>query len=128
MRVIAVLIAVGLGTPAFAADAPPAPVRHILQSVPASGAPGQQVNVADVVFAPGAKLGYHTHPGEEVGVVVSGKLKVEIEGKPPLIVTAGESFAIPRGTMHQASAPEGETRVISTYVVDKDKPLATLRP
>ena len=61
-------------------------------------------------------------------MVVSGRLKVEIEGKPPLIVTPGESFMIPRGTVHQASAPEGETHVVSTYVVDKDKPLATLRP
>ena len=128
MRAIVALAALALGAPAFAADAPPAPVRHILQSVPASGAPGQQVNVAEVVFAPGAKLGYHTHPGEEIGVVVSGKLKVEIEGKPALIVTPGESFMIPRGTVHQASAPEGETHVMSTYVVDKDKPLATLRP
>jgi quercetin dioxygenase-like cupin family protein len=61
-------------------------------------------------------------------VVVSGKVKLEIEGKPALILGPGESFLIPRGTVHQASAPEGEAHVISTYVVDKDKPLATPKP
>ncbi len=114
--------------PAFAADAPPAPVRTIVQSFPASGAPNQQVNVATVAFPAGAVLAYHTHPGEESGVVVSGLLKIEEDGKPPLLVKPGESFLIPRGVAHQASAPQGETHLISTYVVDKDKPLATPRP
>ena len=52
------------------------------------------------------------------GLTRFGWEKIEEDGKPPLLVKAGESFLIPRGVAHQASAPQGETHLISTYVVD----------
>jgi quercetin dioxygenase-like cupin family protein len=113
---------------ALAADAPPLPVRHVLQTAPSSASPNTQIIVSEVVFAPHAHLPWHTHPGEEAGVVKSGTLVMEIEGKPTLTLKAGDSFVIPRGIGHQATAPDGETHVIATYVVDKDKPLVTLKP
>jgi quercetin dioxygenase-like cupin family protein len=112
---------------ALAADAPPLPVRHVLQTAPSSASPNTQIVVAEIVFAPGAHLPFHTHPGEEAGVVKSGVLVMEIEGKPAMTLKAGDSFVIPRGVEHQATAPEGETHVIATYVVDKDKPLVTMK-
>jgi len=115
-------------TPALAADGPPLPVRTVVQTFPVSGAPSEQVSVATVAFAPGAKLPFHTHPGEETGVVVSGVLMIEMDGQPPLMLKAGDSYVIPRGVAHQASAPQGETHVVATFVVDRDKPLATPRP
>lgn len=116
------------GGVALAADAPPLPVRHVLQTAPSSASPTSQIVVTEVVFAKGAKLPFHTHPGEEAGVVKSGSLVVEIEGRPAQTLKAGEAFVIPRGAMHQASSPDEESHVIATYVVDKDKPLATMKP
>ncbi len=112
----------------MAADTPPLPVRHVLQTAPSSASPNTQIVVSEVVFAPGAHLPFHTHPGEEAGVVKSGVLVMEIEGKPAMTLKAGDSFVIPRGVEHQATAPEGETHVIATYMVDKDKPLVTMKP
>jgi quercetin dioxygenase-like cupin family protein len=117
-----------LADAALAANAPPLPVRHVLQTAPSSASPNTQIVVTEVVFAPGAHLPYHTHPGEEAGVVKSGVLVVQIEGRPAVTFKAGDSFVIPRGVEHQVTAPEGETHVIATYVVDKDKPLATMKP
>ena len=129
MRSALLLAAAALfAAPAFAADAPPAPVRTIVQSFLASGAPAEQVSVATAAFAPGAKLAFHTHPGEETGVVISGLLMIEMDGKPPLMLKPGDSYVIPRGVVHQVSAPQGETHVVATFIVDKDKPLATPRP
>jgi len=119
--------AAALAGAAFAADAP-RPERHVLQTAPTSASPNAQIVVAEVVFAKGAKLPFHTHPGEEAGVVKSGTLVMEIEGKPTLNLKAGDSFVIPRGVAHQATSPDGETHVIATYVVDKDKPLVTMKP
>ena len=120
-------VALALATVAVAADAPPLPVRHVLQTAPTSAGPNSQIVVAEVEFAKGAKLPFHTHPGEEAGVVKSGLLVMEIEGKPTLTLKPGDSFVIPRGVAHQATSPEGETHVIATYVVDKDKPLVTMK-
>jgi quercetin dioxygenase-like cupin family protein len=128
LKPVALIAAMALASVAAAADAPPMPVRHILQTGPASGAPREQIVTADVVFAPGARLPFHTHPGEEAAVVVSGALTLEIEGKPAQTFKAGDSFIVPRGVPHQATAAQGETHVIATYVVDKDQPLVTLRP
>lgn len=116
-----------LASVAVAADAPPLPVRHILQTAPTSASPAAQIVVAEVTFAKGAKLPFHTHPGEESGVVKSGMLVMEIEGKPTLTLKEGDSFVIPRGVAHQATSPDNETHVIATYVVDKDKPLVTMK-
>lgn len=118
------LAAAALAAPALAAD-PPNPVRVIEQSFTASGAPNVEVSIATAAFAPGARIAMHTHPGEESGVVVSGTLKIDREGMAPLILHAGDSYLIPRGLAHSPSAPEGETHVVATFVVDKGKPLST---
>lgn len=126
--VLLTVAAATLAGAALAADAPPLPVRTVLQTAPTSASPTSQIVVAEVVFAKGAKLPFHTHPGEEAGVVKSGVLVMEIEGKPTLNLKPGDSFVIPRGVAHQATSPDGETHVIATYVVDKDKPLVTMKP
>ena len=126
--VLVILAGAALAGGALAADAPPLPTRRVLQTAPTSASPASQIVVAEVVFTRGAKLPFHTHPGEEAGVVKSGVLVMEIEGKPAMTLKAGDSFVIPRGVFHQATAREGETHVIATYVVDKDKPLVTMKP
>jgi quercetin dioxygenase-like cupin family protein len=78
-------------------------------------------------FEPGAMVGKHTHPGEEVGFILSGELTVEVEGKPAQIFKAGDAFFIPAGTVHAGkNASKGPTVVISTYIVEKGKPLAAM--
>ncbi|HEU4728629.1 MAG TPA: cupin domain-containing protein, partial [Kofleriaceae bacterium] len=74
-------------------------------------------------FQPGAVVARHSHPGEEIGYVVEGELTLEIDGKPPQKLKAGEAFFIPAGTVHAAKnqAKTGAT-VVSTYLVEKGKP------
>lgn len=76
-------------------------------------------------FEPGAVVPKHTHPGEEVGYVLEGELTVEIQGKPAQAVKAGEVFFIPANTVHSGkNTSKGQTVVISTYIVEKGKPLS----
>ncbi len=58
-----------------------------MQRGPVTGAPNQDLIVAAVTFSDGGLLAYHTHPGEESGVVMSGLLKIEVAGRPPLMNT-----------------------------------------
>jgi quercetin dioxygenase-like cupin family protein len=51
---------------------------------------------------------------------------VEIEGKPAMTLKAGDSFFIPAGQVHSAKNPgKKPAAVVSTYILEKDKPLAT---
>ena len=127
MRLIAGLSFALLATTALA-QTPPAPTRTIVQTFTDAAAPNTTVAIAKADCVAGAVLPMHTHPGEESGVVATGTLRIEMPGKPTLILHAGDSYLIPRGQPHQPSAPEGETHVIATFVTDKDKPLATPFP
>ena len=91
--------------------------------------PGREAVVARVEVAPGARSGRHTHPGDEISYVAEGQVELLVDGQPPRVVKAGESFVIPAGTVHEAhNTTETPTKLIGVYVVDKGKPLATPAP
>ena len=89
-------------------------------------APDRVAVVARAEFIPGGAAGKHTHPGEELGYILEGTLQLEIDGKPPLTLKAGDVFFVPAGVPHDGrnigSVP---AKVLATYVVEKGKPVAT---
>jgi quercetin dioxygenase-like cupin family protein len=90
------------------------------------GNPGHEAVLARGEFNAGAGAPKHTHPGEEVGYVLEGQVVLEVEGKPPATMQAGDVFFIPAGTVHSArNAGANPAKVLSTYIVEKGKPLAT---
>jgi quercetin dioxygenase-like cupin family protein len=91
------------------------------------GVPGRELVMARGEFNPGAGVPRHTHPGEEAAYVLEGEITIEIEGKPPVTYKAGDAFFVPAKTVHTAkNAGKAPTRVLSTYVIEKGKPLATM--
>jgi quercetin dioxygenase-like cupin family protein len=88
--------------------------------------PGREAVTAVVEFQPGATVGRHTHPGEEIGYILEGTLVFEIEGKPTVTLSAGQTFFIPSGTVHNATNKSSSpAKVLANYVVEPGKPLAT---
>jgi quercetin dioxygenase-like cupin family protein len=88
--------------------------------------PNHEAVTARADFEPGGAAPRHTHPGDEVGYVLDGQLVLEIEGKPPQNLKAGDTFFVPLGTVHSAKNPgKAPAAVLSTYLVEKGKPLAT---
>ena len=89
--------------------------------------PGRHAVQARAEFEPGGAIGRHTHPGEELSVVLSGTLLLEVDGQPAKTIKAGESFFIPAGVIHAGkNSGKGKAVVLATYVVEKGKPVATL--
>ena len=90
--------------------------------------PGREVIQVLVEIAPGVTAPNHTHPGEEVAYVVEGSLEYTLEGQAPVTLKAGESLFIPAGTPHIAkNVGSGNAVELATYVVEKGKPLVTLK-
>src|SRR5947207_4127967 len=88
--------------------------------------PGREAVTAVVEFGPGSTVGRHTHPGEEIGYILDGTLVFEIEGKPAMTLSAGQTFFIPAGTVHNATnKTSAKAKVLANYIVDPGKPLAT---
>ena len=90
---------------------------------------GHEVVTAIAEFQAGSTVGRHTHPGEEAGYILEGSILLEQEGKPPVTLSAGGTFLIPAGTVHNATnKTSAQARVLATYIVEKGKPLATAAP
>jgi quercetin dioxygenase-like cupin family protein len=86
--------------------------------------PGREVIQVIVELAPGTTAPRHSHPGEEIIYVLEGTWEYTLEGKPPVIVKAGEVLFIPAGTIHSARiVGNGRGRELATYIVEKGKPL-----
>jgi quercetin dioxygenase-like cupin family protein len=71
----------------------------------------------------------HTHPGIEMSYIMEGQGTLKIAGQPDRPVKAGDSFAISAVAIHSlVNTGKGAITIITTYVLEKDKPLATPVP
>ena len=76
----------------------------------------------------GAAVPRHTHPGLETLYILEGEVTLAIDGEPEKHLKPGDSVQIPMGTVHSVPAPAKPAKILVTYVVEKDKPLATIVP
>lgn len=88
--------------------------------------PNREAIVARVELAPGAVAGWHTHPGDEISYVMEGEGTLMVAGQPLRKVKAGDSFIIPKGTVHNALNDGAVAlKLVGVYVVEKGSPLAS---
>ena len=117
---------------AFAQDAPAAPAtgaqpkRTLFDTHDQTGVPGKEIVLGTADLPAGTVVGWHVHNGDESGYVLRGNLILKTRGKPDQVLKAGDHFFNPRGAVHSlVAAPGGDGGVaLSTWIVDKDKPLA----
>jgi quercetin dioxygenase-like cupin family protein len=84
----------------------------------------QTVRVMTATFKPGDKTVYHTHRFPVTVYVLEGAFTLELDGRPPLTVKAGEALVEPPKvpmTGYNRSATE-TTRVVIFYVSGNDTP------
>ena len=97
------------------------PPLTVLQTADAS-VTGREVVVATFDADPGTAEGLHTHPGEMVGYVIGGAIRLERPGQAPEIMASGESFIIPAGMPHRTlNTGTTQAEMVVVYFVDKDK-------
>lgn len=86
---------------------------------------GYETITAIIEAPPGASTGRHTHPGIETGYVLEGELRMVLDGKPPQMLKAGDSYLVPAGAVHDAQTfGDKPVKVFGVFVVARGKPLA----
>lgn len=124
------LASLGVGNPAPAQQhgaAAPGIARPnmVLQQV-VEGLPTddkQTVRVMTATFKPGDKTVYHTHRFPVTVYVLEGAFTLELEGRPPLTVKAGEAMVEPpKVPMIGYNRSATETKVVIFYVSANDTP------
>jgi quercetin dioxygenase-like cupin family protein len=90
------------------------------REIPGTGLEGV-TTVAEI--PPGATSARHSHPGEDFGYLIEGTIVLQVDGKPPQTVRAGEVFFTERGHIHNArNIGTTMAKAVDTYVIDKGKP------
>ena len=88
---------------------------------------GREVVQVIVELEPGTTAPRHSHPGEEIIYVLEGTWEYTLDGKPPVVLKAGDVLFIPAGVIHSArNVGTGRGAELATYIVEKGKPLITL--
>jgi quercetin dioxygenase-like cupin family protein len=99
--------------------------RTLLQTSDVPGTDYETVfGIAEI--APNTPFASHTHPGTEMGYVMEGSLTHNIEGRPTREAKVGDSILIPAGVSHSGRAGPNGAKIISAWVVERKKPLASL--
>jgi len=113
------LVATAIGGPAQAQGVE----RKTLSTIDYPG--DGKVSILQTLAAPaGTVIARHTHPGIESSVVTEGELELEVVGVGTRLYAAGEGFQVPAGVVHGGRILK-TARLAITYVVEKDKPLAS---
>jgi quercetin dioxygenase-like cupin family protein len=91
--------------------------------------PGYVTILAEATVEPGVAVGRHTHPGVESSYILEGAIELPIKGQDTKTYSAGDTYQIPAETPHAGGkASDKKLRVLSTYVLEKGKPLASPAP
>lgn len=97
-------------------------IQHVCSSIP-----GRDIVQVLTEIPVDVSSGWHHHPGEEVGYIVAGKVRMERNDSGTQILNVGDGFLIPPGVPHNATDLGPETgRMLSTYIVESGEPIATL--
>ncbi len=84
-----------------------------------------------VEVAPGVEAARHTHSGIETGYVIEGEnIVFSVDGQPDKVLKAGDSYLVEPGVAHSIrnTSKDRTAKAVSTFMVEKDKPLATPAP
>lgn len=109
-------------TDALAATLKRTEIQH-----PTSSIPGRDIVQVLTEIPVGVASGWHQHPGEEVGYLIAGTVRMEILNQPTLTLEAGEGFCIPPRTPHNATdLGPGTGLMLSTYLVEAGEPISSV--
>jgi quercetin dioxygenase-like cupin family protein len=73
---------------------------------------GAMLNLIDL--EPGAEVALHSHPHEQLGLVIEGELTLVIDGVRH-VLHPGDGYTISGGVAHSAQAESGACRVLDVF-------------
>ncbi len=100
--------------------------RTSLQQIDLTGMEGKELNMWITEIAPGAASGRHYHSGHEAVYVLEGSYTLELEGKPPVTLKAGESVHNAPKLVHDAknASTTAPVKLLVFLVGEKGQPLS----
>ena len=91
-----------------------------------TGSDGKEGSVLLAELAPGVVVGKHYHPGDVFIYILEGSMLLEVAGKSPITLKAGESGHLPPKQVHddQNASQTAPLKFLVFHVANKGQPLA----
>jgi quercetin dioxygenase-like cupin family protein len=120
---VALALGVGLGVlgTRMVSAQDPLKVGTILDRTELKGCKGMDAILVARELPPGVESGMHTQSGNEIVYVLDGSIALEVKGKPPATLKAGEAFHTVDGEVHNVknSSATAPAKAIGFYVAKK---------
>lgn len=88
--------------------------HNIFPGVDVHTAAGEQIMLSYVDFEPGAVVKPHSHPHEQMGILLEGKLEFII-GNERHLLKPGDMWRIPGGVVHSAIAGSEPVKALDVF-------------
>jgi quercetin dioxygenase-like cupin family protein len=110
------------------AGARPRPVAQPVSSDALPHVQGKRITTMVVEFPPDGFSPPHHHGGSVTVYVLAGVIRSQLQGQPPIVYRAGESFFEPPGAVHLLAENMSATepaRILAVFVADEGATLTT---
>jgi len=94
--------------------------RTLAPGVTAKIASGEKLMFSLVTLAPGAAVPTHSHPHEQMGMLVSGTMEFTIAGETRLF-SENEMYLVPGGVPHAAKAGPGGAVALDAFAPPREE-------
>ena len=94
--------------------------RTLAPGVTAKIASGEKLMFSLVALEPAAVVPTHTHPHEQMGMMVSGTMEFTIAGETRLL-TGNEIYLVPGGVPHAAKAGPGGAVALDAFAPPREE-------
>lgn len=95
-------------------DAAAVPQRELAPGARSRLVPGRRAMISLLEFAPEARIPSHSHPHEQLGMVLEGALLLTIGGETRRL-GQGDAYVVPGGVEHEAAACDGPALVVDVF-------------
>ncbi len=101
--------------------------RTLCPGVAARIVSGARVMFSVVTLEPGAVVPEHSHPHEQMGMLLSGTMEISIAGETRTL-SGREVYLVPGGVAHSARGGPGGAVVLDAFAPPREDYLAPVRP
>lgn len=115
------------GAKAGVTQAPRAILEELTKALPKT--PEHLIRVLEATVQPGDASVWHTHRSPPIVYVIEGTFRLEMDGRPPVTLTAGQSMVEPLGVVMRAVNPGDKPhKLLLIQISAPDEPFLDEKP
>lgn len=94
-------------------------IKSPFEGVELSAISGERMTMAIYKLSPGTNIPEHSHPHEQIGIVLEGEIEFTLQGE-TRTVKEGEVYLVPSNASHSGRCGNTPARVIEVFSPPRD--------